>query len=53
MLTLLAPHTHTRFSGLGNFECASTFTKLQGALTGKKIVDIDCKCDTVLAVSGN
>ena len=39
------------YTGLGEFGCVSEFTLVRGDIDGVFITDIDCRCDTVLAVS--
>lgn len=41
-----------KLSGLDNFKCSSELTQVKGDIDGVTIVDIDGRCDTVLAVSG-
>lgn len=40
------------FIGLGNFSCTPHLTQVKGDIEGVKIIDITCRCDTVLALSG-
>lgn len=39
------------FSGMGEFSCISELARVRGEIEGVRISDIDCRCDTVLAVS--
>lgn len=39
-------------AGLEEFKCQEKLEEVKGDLTGVKITDISCRCDTTLALSG-